>query len=103
MSTDPSSSPISLYHQTIQKASTFKCCESPMFAGTSGSRKAMSFGRKYRFALALIFVLIAGSVFVVPRLNARQPRHGEARGPFFFLPPRGYTNQATRLYEHLLR
>src|SRR3954447_26772886 len=63
----------------------------------------MTFVRQYRYALALMLVLIACSVFVVHRLNARQSRHVEVREAFILLHTRGYTNQATRLYEHLLR
>lgn len=48
-------------------------------------------------------VLVVASVIIVRRLNTGQSPHVEMREAFILLHTRGYTNQAHRLYEHLLR
>lgn len=63
----------------------------------------MNFFRRYRYVLLAMAVLVAASVLIVKRLNTGQSRHAEVREAFILLHTRGYTNQAQRLYEHLLR
>ena len=48
-------------------------------------------------------VLVMASVLTIKRLNTAPSRHVELREAFVLLHTRGYTNQAQRLYEHLLR
>jgi len=48
-------------------------------------------------------LLVLLSVLVIRKLNTGQSRHVEVREAFILLHTRGYTNQAQRLYEHLLR
>jgi hypothetical protein len=63
----------------------------------------VSFWRQYRYVLLAMAVLVIASVIIVRRLNTGQSRHVEVREAFILLHTRGYTNQAQRLYEHLLR
>lgn len=50
-----------------------------------------------------MLLLVGCSVFVIRQLNAGQSRHVELREAFILLHTRGYTNQANRLYQHMLR
>ena len=47
-------------------------------------------------------LLMLASVVIVKRLNTGQSEHVELREAFILLHTRGYTNQAHRLYDHLL-
>lgn len=47
-------------------------------------------------------LLVLVSVAVIQHLHAGQSRHVEIREAFILLHTRGYTNQAARLYNHLL-
>ena len=49
-----------------------------------------------------MLLLVVASVFIIQRLHAHQSRHVELREAFILLHTRGYTNEATRLYERLL-
>lgn len=63
----------------------------------------MRFLRQYRFVL-LFFVLLAfSSAMVLHQFRVRQSRHVEIREAFILLHTRGYTNEARRLYDRLLR
>lgn len=62
----------------------------------------MYFIKQYRFVLAFLVLLVFCSVMVIRQFNARQSRHVELREAFILLHTRGYTNQANRLYQHLL-
>ena len=62
----------------------------------------MSFFRQYRYLLLGMALLVLCSVALVEYLHAGQSRHVEIREAFILLNTRGYTNQAQRLYTHLL-
>ncbi len=62
----------------------------------------MYFLRQYRFALAFLALLVFCSVMVIRQYNARQSKHVDLREAFILLHTRGYTNQANKLYQHLL-
>src|SRR5687767_9273846 len=62
----------------------------------------MTFFRQYRYLLLAMALLVICSVVVIEYLNAGQSRHMEVREAFILLHTRGYTNQAARLYHHLL-
>jgi len=62
----------------------------------------MSFFRQYRFVLLAMALLVIGTVVLIEYLHAGQSRHVEIREAFILLHTRGYTNQAARLYNHLL-
>ncbi len=62
----------------------------------------MYFLKQYRFVLAFLVLLVFCSVMVIHQINAKQSRHVELREAFILLHTRGYTNQADRLYQHLL-
>ena len=47
-------------------------------------------------------LLVIGSVVLIEYLHAGQSRHVEVREAFILLHTRGYTNQANRLYTHLV-
>ncbi|HZO83787.1 MAG TPA: hypothetical protein VFC26_01155 [Verrucomicrobiae bacterium] len=47
-------------------------------------------------------LLVIGTVVLIEYLHAGQSRHVEIREAFILLHTRGYTNQAARLYNHLL-
>jgi hypothetical protein len=63
----------------------------------------MRFLRQYRFALLFLLLLVFCSVMVIRQFNAKQSRHAEVREAFILLYTRGYTNEASRLYQRLLR
>ncbi len=63
----------------------------------------MGFFRQYRFPLIFLGLLVFCSVMVIHQLNANQSKHVELREAFILLHTRGYTNQANRLYQRLLR
>src|SRR5687767_12936717 len=62
----------------------------------------MTFLRQYRYLLLAMGLLVLCSVVVVEYVNAGKSRHVEIREAFILLHTRGYTNQAGRLYHHLL-
>ena len=62
----------------------------------------MTFFRHYRYVLLAMALLVVISVAVIERLRSGQSRHVEIREAFILLHTRGYTNQAARLYNHLL-
>jgi len=62
----------------------------------------MSFFRQYRYVLLAMALLVIGTVVLIEYLHAGQSRHVEIREAFILLHTRGYTNQAARLYNHLL-
>ena len=62
----------------------------------------MTFFRQYRYLLLAMALLVICSVVVIEYINAGKSRHVEIREAFILLHTRGYTNQATRLYNHLL-
>jgi hypothetical protein len=62
----------------------------------------MYFLRQYRFVLAFLALLVFCSVMVIHQINARQTRHVELREALIILHAKGYTNEATHLYQHLL-
>src|SRR6267142_416417 len=53
--------------------------------------------------LIVMFGLVALSVLVIQKVYSRESRHAEIREAFILLYTRGYTNEANRLYEKLLR
>jgi hypothetical protein len=63
----------------------------------------MRFLRQYRFVLLFFALLVFCSVMVLRQINLRQTRHVEVREAFILLHTRGYTNEAHRLYQRLLR
>jgi len=63
----------------------------------------MQFLRQHRFTLLFMVTLVFCSVMVIHQLNARRNKHVEIREAFILLHTRGYTNEANKLYQHLLR
>lgn len=63
----------------------------------------MRFFRQFRFVLFFLALLVFCSVMVIRELAARQSRHVEVREAFIFLHTTGYTNEAERIYQRLLR
>jgi hypothetical protein len=63
----------------------------------------MRFLRQYRFILLFFVLLIFCSVMVLRQLRAPESKHVEIRDAFILLHTRGYTNEARRLYQRLLR
>ena len=62
----------------------------------------MTFFQQYRYLLVAMALLVIGSVLVVEYVNAGKSRHVEIREALILLHTRGYTNQAFRLYNHLV-
>ncbi len=63
----------------------------------------MRFLRQYRFVLLFFALLIFCSFMFMYQVKAKQTKHMERREAFILLQARGYTNEATRLYQRLLR
>ncbi len=63
----------------------------------------MRFLLECKFALIFAAVLTLCSVMVVRQATVNQSAHAELREAFIILHSRGYTNQAQRLYNRLLR
>jgi len=63
----------------------------------------MHFLRQHRFMLLFFALLVFCSVMVLRQFNANQSKHIELREAFILLHTRGYTNEADRLYQRLLR
>ncbi len=63
----------------------------------------MRFLLECKFALIFAAVLTFCSVMVLRQATANQSAHAELREAFIILHSRGYTNQAQRLYNRLLR
>ncbi len=63
----------------------------------------MRFLLECRFALIFAAVLTFCSVMLLRRAAQNQSAHAELREAFIILHSRGYTNQAVRLYNRLLR
>jgi hypothetical protein len=74
-----------------------------LLGGTSRKRVAMHFLRQHRFMLLFFALLVFCSVMVLRQFNANQSKHIELREAFILLHTRGYTNEADRLYQRLLR
>ncbi len=62
----------------------------------------MRFLRQHRFTLAFLALLVFCSVMVIRQLHAQESKRVELREAFILLHTRGYTNEAARLYHHLL-
>ncbi|MEI7733486.1 MAG: hypothetical protein WCO56_28200 [Verrucomicrobiota bacterium] len=62
----------------------------------------MNFFRRYQFVFLFLAVLVFCGVMVLRQVIANQSRHVELREAFILLHARGYTNEAQRLYQHLL-
>jgi len=62
----------------------------------------VTFVRQYRVMLIIMLLLVGVSVLLIQRIHAKQSRHVEIREAFILLHTRGYTNEATRLYQKLL-
>ena len=62
----------------------------------------MRFMRRYKFVLLFLALVVFCSAMVVRQFEQNQTKHIELREAFILLHTRGYTNQAERLYEHLL-
>ena len=63
----------------------------------------MRFLRQYRFALLFLLLLVFCSIMVIRQFSFKQSHHVEVREAFILLYTRGYTNEANRLYQRLLR
>lgn len=59
--------------------------------------------REHRTLLSFVALLIFCSVMVVQSYRARQSKHVEIREALILLHARGYTNEADRLYNRLLK
>ena len=64
---------------------------------------AMHIFRRHRILLCFFVVLVFCSVMVIQSFRARQARHIEVREALILLHARGYTNEAVRLYNRLLK
>ena len=62
----------------------------------------VTFFRQYRVMLVIMLLLVVASILLIQRFHVRQSRHVEIREAFILLHTRGYTNEATRLYQKLL-
>ncbi|HMJ91202.1 MAG TPA: hypothetical protein VK530_15375 [Candidatus Acidoferrum sp.] len=62
----------------------------------------MLFFRQYRFVLLFFALLVFCSWMVIYQVRAKQTKHVERREAFILLQARGYTNEASRLYQRLL-
>ena len=62
----------------------------------------MQFLRQHRFTLLFMATLVFCSIMVIRQLRAQQNKHVEIREAFILLHTRGYTNEASRLYNRLL-
>ena len=63
----------------------------------------MRFLRQFRFILLFFLILIFSSVMVLRQIGSRDSKHVDIREAFILLHTRGYTNDARRLYQRLLR
>ena len=63
----------------------------------------MRFLRQFRFILLFFLILIFSSVMVLRQISSRDSKHVDIREAFILLHTRGYTNDARRLYQRLLR
>ena len=63
----------------------------------------MQFLRQHRFTLLFMVVLVFCSVIVIRQLKLRESEHVEVREAFIHLHTKGYTNEAHKLYQRLLR
>lgn len=63
----------------------------------------MQFLRQHRFTLLFMVVLVFCSVMVIRELKLRESEHVEVREAFILLHTKGYTNEAHKLYQRLLR
>jgi len=63
----------------------------------------MHFLRKHQFFLLFLALLVFCSLMVVRQFDVNRSRHVELREAFILLQARGYTNQAERLFQRLLR
>jgi hypothetical protein len=59
--------------------------------------------RQYRFFLLFLGLLVFSSLMVIRQYDVNRSRHVELREAFILLQARGYTNQAERLFQRLLR
>jgi hypothetical protein len=62
----------------------------------------MRFIRQYKFVLLFFAFLAFCSVMVNYQFNLKESKHVEMREAFILLQARGYTNEASRLYNRLL-
>lgn len=62
----------------------------------------MYFLRRYRYSLLFLLVLSFCSVMVIRQMRLNEDRRIERREAFILLHSRGYTNEATRLFEKLV-
>jgi hypothetical protein len=71
-------------------------------AGGCRTQRGVGFLKQHRFTWLFLGVLVFCSVMVVREFEARRTRHADLLEAFILLHTRGYTNQATWLYERLL-
>jgi hypothetical protein len=62
----------------------------------------MYFLRRYRYVFVFLGMLVFCCVMVIRQLNSNEDQHVELREAFILLHSRGYTNQATRLFNQLI-
>src|SRR3954462_8953850 len=63
----------------------------------------MRFLRQYQFVLLFLVLLAFCSLMVLRLFDVNRSKHIELREAFILLQARGYTNQAERLFQRLLR
>jgi len=63
----------------------------------------MRFLRRHQYLIAFLGMLFFCSVMVLRQMHANQVRHEEVREAFILLYSKGYTNQANKLFQYLLR
>jgi hypothetical protein len=62
----------------------------------------MRFLQQHKFVLIFLGLLVFCSVMVIRQFINRQSQHVEIVDAFILLQTKGYTNQASRLYQRLL-
>jgi len=62
----------------------------------------MYFVKRHRYLLAFLGVLVFCSVMIMRQIHLNQSRHVEMREAFILLHARGYTNEASRLFNRLV-
>jgi cell division protein ZapA (FtsZ GTPase activity inhibitor) len=63
----------------------------------------MRFLKQYRYVLTFMGLLVFCSIMVIRGLQARQSKHVQLREAMVLLHSRGYTNEAERIFQRMIR
>lgn len=63
----------------------------------------MRFLKQYRYVLTFMGLLVFCSIMVIRGLQARQTKHVQLREAMVLLHSRGYTNEAERIFQRMIR